>query len=173
MDQGKTLQPLIENPVAGVPKLPPLAFRMATAGDVEAIVSLVRENHELLGLIKAAPFDPVFMAQLVANTINQGFVGVVVDGDSVAGVLLAPVLPVWFNPASKYLAELLFWVTPIARHRRGATLLLDAMEQWAKEHGVAMISVGSDGLHMSKIMSKLFLARGYQRSAIMFERRVA
>jgi hypothetical protein len=144
-------------------------IRRGTLDDRTRAVQLLRDSRLGAGFDSSAgatgfafPFEPAYAARLFVNYLTAPkCLCLVAEANGVAqGLLLAHAFEHDFGPV--WLAqERVWWIDPIHRGLRGAALMLDAYECWAKEEqGCAF--AGMAGMGDDPDVAKLYLRRGYR-----------
>lgn len=129
-------------------------IRFADATDRDRVIALLRESHaaaEFTYPFQAAYADALFRTHLVSNKAC-----VLVAGRPAQGVLMACAFEHPFG-AGRIAKETVWFVTPEARGR-GAIMMLDAYEEWARS--VGCVSAGMASLATNDV-SSLYERRGY------------
>ncbi len=133
-----------------------MAVRQAFPKDKTACVRLLRESHKAAGF--TYPFQAAYAANLFDQHMNsqQACVLVLEGSAGVGGLLMAA----WFEHpfgAGRYAKETVWFITPASRGR-GALLMLDAYEAWAKEQICTAIGMASLA---TNDVSRIYERRGY------------
>lgn len=138
-------------------------IRRATAGDVDALVEMGRALHAESPEYRDEPFEPEVLrkwlhARLVTTLLaddNAVFVALVAG--EIVGVLVAIIVPRWFN-SRRIAAELTLYVAPAHRGGRAFPRLVEAYKAWAEGEGATRAALGiSTGIHPERTV------RAYQR----------
>jgi GNAT superfamily N-acetyltransferase len=141
-----------------------LTCRPATHDDAPAIHALGDEMRATLGFksidmeATREHCDKLFHAVID----GAGFLGVVELDGVIVGFLGACPVQAWWSPKVSYAQEFAFWVSSKSRKLGAATLLLDAVESWAKGRGLSSVLMTSEGQYMTIILKKFYRAHGYK-----------
>ena len=132
-------------------------IRRARPEDIEALIEMGRALHAESPNYEDEPFEPEVLRAWLHERLHAGTlltdnsaVFVAEQGGSIVGVLVAIVVPRWFNRSS-IAAELTLYVAPA--HRGGRTLpkLARAFEAWARKQGAVSATLGvSTGIHAER-----------------------
>ncbi|MEE9984238.1 GNAT family N-acetyltransferase [Agrobacterium pusense] len=131
-----------------------MEVRFAIAEDRDRVVALLRESHEAAGF--TFPFQAAYADRLFQQHMLSPMACVLVAGDRPEGVLMACAFEHPFG-AGRIAKETVWFVTPGARGR-GALIMLDAYEAWARS--VDCVSAGMASL-VTNDVSSLYERRGY------------
>jgi GNAT superfamily N-acetyltransferase len=136
-----------------------IQVRPACAGDAAAVAVLAQELAMSFAF-RPERFEPSFAA-LVAD--QQACLLVAADGDGCAGYLLG------FRHLTFFANGPVGWVEEIAvrsgqRGRGTGRALMEAFEQWAAEHGCALVALAT------RRAAPFYQALGYQESATYFRK---
>jgi N-acetylglutamate synthase-like GNAT family acetyltransferase len=141
-------------------------IRLATEDDFPAIIELCREfwthtqfsedfdAEHCLGMVKLS-HDHELLAVLVVNDIVQGFCA------AVKSFLLA-------STQAMTATELAWWVNPDHRGGKNGVVLLQFMEQLAKDQGIKYWSMVSMESSMPETINRMYERLGYTKSETIY-----
>lgn len=142
-------------------------IREATVADTIRILPLAKQFHFAARLKRFSPFEE--STEGWVNWLDRCIEGqdalccVAEDDGRVVGFCTAVVNGAFWNPAVRFAQETALWVDPEHRGRGAGSGLVSAIEAWASNLGVDMVSAGaSQGLKNPKDMRRVLTGRGYQ-----------
>src|SRR5215510_15781636 len=108
-------------------------IREATVEDIPALVVLGRDFHGVHPLGQLAPYDgPAVVAFLERCMTTSGSIVLVGEvAGRVAGLLVATLVPIYFNPAHLTACEICWYVGPEHRQETVGAALYEAFILWA------------------------------------------
>jgi GNAT superfamily N-acetyltransferase len=130
--------------------------RRATAADIPQLVALAAALHAEAPAYRDEPFEAAVVERWLRGRMDSGFltddnaVFVTERGDRITGVLVAMVVPRWFN-RRRIAAELSLYVSPEHRGGRALPALVRAYKEWARGQGAVKATLGtSTGIHAQR-----------------------
>lgn len=148
-------------------------IRLATPGDVPAIVEMGRWFHEDAGWGDISPFLEKDCAETVAGMIEgeSGIVLVAEDEDGLIGMAGAMLFPLYFNKAHLSGQELFLYVRPGCRNGIGGKLLA-TLETEARAAGAeSFIMIALDKVS-PEATGRFYRHRGYRPAEHSYIRRL-
>lgn len=127
--------------------------RRAAPADLDTLVEMARALHAESPQYRSEPFEPQVVRQWLRERMSttalcdDNAMFVAESGGAIAGVLVAIIVPRWFN-RRRVACELTLYVRP--EHRGGFVMLhlVRAYKAWAKAQGAAKAMLGvSTGIH--------------------------
>jgi GNAT superfamily N-acetyltransferase len=118
--------------------------RRATYSDLEEIVAMGRAMHEESPRYRGMRFDGDKVRRLAIHIMMQpefGVVFIVEAGAQLAGLAAVVAAERWFGP-DRYLTDLAVYLKPEHRGNGAFLRLVQAVEEWASEHGIEQIDLG-------------------------------
>lgn len=118
---------------------------------------------------KADGFGVFFDAMMQAD---NGQFWVALDHGRVVGTVAAVSFPVFYDPDSCVVQEIIWWVDPDYRDGTASRELIGALEAWASDRNATQVMMSC--VHNSRVpaMARMYRARGYQPIEHLFARAV-
>jgi GNAT superfamily N-acetyltransferase len=138
-----------------------MGVRLADRSDILSLVAL-GERFAAYHPVKA-PYSPervaAYLEALIVQRLGVVFVGET-DGQ-IDGVILGTRAPLWYSSVD-VAAEMGLWVEPDRRGGRLAHDLIARFEQWAKESGLALVTMSDLCIAGEFPAGALFKRHGYR-----------
>lgn len=140
----------------------PYRCRIAAPEDFPRIAEMGRSFYEQT-VYQKVPYSGQGLAEYWCPlALSQGMLFVASDGDRVIGAIGGLSSPFILNPAYGIGAEMFMWVEPEYRGKRIADMLMDAIEDSARESGVTFFSMMSLEAVHPEVADKIYKKRGYR-----------
>lgn len=141
-------------------------IRLATEDDFPAIIELCREfwTHTRYD----EEFDADHCLIMVNYTLDQGLCIVLEIDGKVCGFMAAIKTFLLASTQAEHLTELGFWINPDQRRGRNGVVLIQFMEQLAKDQGIKYMNLVAMESSMPKEVKRLYESLGYEKSETVY-----
>ena len=139
-----------------------MTIRKATHDDIPQLLVMGEQ------FARYAPFDvgfsPEGTAAFLDVIMDTGLVLVAEQDETLVGVIVGALSPIWYSPGSLIASELAWWVDPQHRGSRAALQLVKAFEAWAIDSGAKLITLSDLRIGEDYPAGPLFERLGYRVS---------
>ena len=137
-------------------------IRKAGVPDVDAIVAMAGPflNYSQFTDYTEIERDDVVFG--ICNLIDNGIVFVAEKEGQIVGCICGIITNFWFARNTKVAAELGWWVNEEHRGSTASIRLLQAFENWAKEHGVKVITMSDLVINGNTPVGPIYKKLGYE-----------
>lgn len=141
-------------------------IRLATEEDFPAIIELCREfwMHTQF----SEDFDADHCLGMVELSHSHGLLAVLVVGDAVQGFCAAVKSFLLASTQAMTATELAWWVNPNHRGGKNGVVLLQFMEQLAKDQGIKYWNMASMESSMPETVNRMYERLGYTKSETVY-----
>lgn len=141
-------------------------IRLATEEDFPAIIELCREfwTHTQF----SEDFDADHCLGMVELSHSHGMLAVLVVNDSVQGFCAAVKSFLLASTQALTATELAWWVNPDHRGGKNGVVLLQFMEQLAKDQGIKYWNMASMESSMPEAVNRMYERLGYTKSETVY-----
>ena len=133
----------------------------ASSKDVPGVAFFLVENFHKEYIDWYPPVDVASTIAYIGEHWKNGKVFVCLDGSDIVGVAMAKPTQYWFSRTS-FLNEGVFYVSPDARRSKAASMLLDALKDYAAELDMHLIVSTNTGQRL-KAKERFFESKGLQK----------
>lgn len=143
--------------------------------DVEEVLMLARIMHQESQTYRQFPFDDaVFRGWLIAavNEPKRFFCGVAEQDNEIVGAMLGVSMNMLFS-SSKMASELGLFVRPAYRGGRAGLKLVRAFEEWARNNGCSLITVGVSAGITDERAVKFYEKLGFEKHGVALRREIS
>lgn len=145
-------------------------IRKARPDDIGRLLELGHAFFQSAGWGRVVEWDPMSVVETIEQVDETGVLLVLEKDGRVEGAVGAPILPSFFNKATRMSQELFWYVDPPAR--REGMALLSALEEACKEKGAAIHLMGAVAGDREEKFDRFYRARGYEPAERFFIKRL-
>jgi len=152
-------------------------IRLLRREDIDKLMPLIKDFHYAIKAKRYALFEDSEMSwrEWLGQCVdNDGLMcAVLEEGTEFIGFITAVQTSAFWNPSIRIACETSLWVSESKRGQGLGTLLIKALEEWARVINADIVSAGSSSRLFPKQAGKLLRSQGFELEEKLYSKRVS